>query len=120
MSVRKSFWICIKCGLRFKRLTWYQRVCPVCQEKKKLEVAHRWAGYKTQYERITFEINRRDGNKCKICGAIETDKNYKKKLLEVHHWDKNHENNSWDNLITLCHKCHSRLHRYVYPEYKNH
>ena len=34
--------------------------------------------------------------------------------LEVHHIDENHENDSLDNLICICHKCHSQIHQRGY------
>ena len=49
-----------------------------------------------------------DGNTCQSCGIGEG--------LDVHHidWQGPHlpgpTNNGIDNLITLCHKCHLRLH----------
>lgn len=39
---------------------------------------------------------------CEICGCV-TD-------LEVHHIDKNHENNDPENLMTLCESCHQLVH----------
>ena len=41
-------------------------------------------------------------NRCSICGSTDN--------LIVHHIDKNRENNDVSNLITLCSKCHTRLH----------
>lgn len=52
---------------------------------------------------------KRDNYSCIACGSKEN--------LDVHHRDgnsyrkvKNGANNNLDNLITLCHKCHLRLH----------
>lgn len=39
---------------------------------------------------------------CEICGTTES--------LVVHHIDENRGNNSLDNLITLCNKCHQQVH----------
>ena len=51
----------------------------------------------------------RDNNACKICGS--------KQHLDVHHKDNggyhtkgSRTNNSLSNLITLCHRCHIKLH----------
>lgn len=56
----------------------------------------------------------RDNNECQICGN--------KNNLEIHHIDgkgiqfpKNKKNNNPDNLITLCHSCHSRIHYWQKP-----
>lgn len=52
----------------------------------------------------------RDNHQCTVCG--------KKENLSIHHIDgngwsspKEEKNNDIDNLITLCHSCHARLHR---------
>lgn len=50
----------------------------------------------------TVKYAKHKGTKCAICGT-ETS-------LEVHHIDKNHDNNSPDNLVTLCGGCHARVH----------
>lgn len=39
---------------------------------------------------------------CEICGTI--------KDLEVHHKDKNHNNNDPNNLMTVCSSCHQQIH----------
>lgn len=39
---------------------------------------------------------------CEICGAVHD--------LEVHHKDKNRDNNEQDNLLTVCESCHQRIH----------
>lgn len=50
----------------------------------------------------TCEYYKRKGDHCSICGTNEN--------LEVHHIDKNHNNNVPDNLMTLCSSCHQRVH----------
>jgi|TARA_Y100000310_G_scaffold62935_1_gene58206 C4-type Zn-finger protein len=42
-------------------------------------------------------------SKCPIC-----EKHYIK--LVTHHIDKNHNNNSMQNLIIICNKCHTAIH----------
>lgn len=41
---------------------------------------------------------------CKLCGLND------KRVLAVHHIDKNHKNNGIDNLAWLCHNCHHLVH----------
>lgn len=48
-----------------------------------------------------------DGQRCAKCGSTNN--------LDIHHidgtgWHKEESNNNIDNLITLCHQCHMRLH----------
>lgn len=52
------------------------------------------------------EIKKRDGYKCRLCEANSE--------LHVHHRDVNYRNNSQSNLITLCEKCHNKIHNYVF------
>lgn len=55
--------------------------------------------YSYEFLKIRKEINKRDKHRCQICN-----KNGK----DVHHIDYNKKNNSQNNLITLCHSCHTR------------
>jgi len=50
-------------------------------------------------------IKKRDGHQCRKCGHDGSDLR-----LFVHHIDMNKENNSENNLVTVCHSCHSRIH----------
>lgn len=52
--------------------------------------------------KISHEIMQRDGQKCKMCG--------KRSDLIVHHIDKNKQNDTVTNLITLCRPCHTKVH----------
>jgi 5-methylcytosine-specific restriction endonuclease McrA len=44
------------------------------------------------------------GGKCSLCGIDNF------LVLTIHHKDINHDNNSDDNLMVLCHNCHHVLH----------
>lgn len=52
--------------------------------------------------RFTNTIRHRDGVKCKVCDA--------KTRLDVHHINENIIDCRGENLITLCRRCHRRLH----------
>lgn len=43
---------------------------------------------------------------CKICGHKD------KRVIEVHHIDKNRKNNSINNLVWLCRNCHFLVHNH--------
>ena len=45
-------------------------------------------------------------NACQRCGFDED-----VKLLDIHHFDGNHNNNSWNNLRCICVMCHAKHHR---------
>jgi predicted restriction endonuclease len=57
------------------------------------------------YERLRQEVLRRDGWRCQLCGTMSN--------LEVHHRQfRSHSgDDSEENLITLCAKCHLGIHR---------
>ena len=51
------------------------------------------------------QIRYRDGYKCQMCGVSETEC---KRKLSIHHIDYNKNNLAENNLISLCHSCHSK------------
>ncbi len=42
---------------------------------------------------------------CKFCGTA--------KNVQVHHIDGNHDNNTANNRVRLCQRCHSLVHKYL-------
>lgn len=73
-----------------------------------------WQGGRSYqgYDRSEFNkklkgaISKRDNHKCQICGRG-------KELfipLDIHHINQDKKNNDSENLITLCHICHSKFH----------
>lgn len=57
----------------------------------------------TSYKVIAFRNHKKE---CIICGE--------NKIVEVHHYDENHDNNKVDNLIPLC----PTHHQYYHSKYK--
>jgi 5-methylcytosine-specific restriction endonuclease McrA len=57
------------------------------------------------YENLRHEVLRRDGWRCQSCGALSN--------LEVHHRELRSQSgdDAEHNLITLCTRCHSIVHR---------
>lgn len=113
----------------------YERIikkCPVCNSEFKTMKGHKrekvtcshscsnsffrsgdsnpnWKGderikFETEYRRICFEHHKKE---CVVCGE--------NKIVAVHHYDENHNNNLLDNLIPLC----PTHHQYVHSRYKN-
>lgn len=58
--------------------------------------------YPKEFNTIRPLVLARDENVCQLCG------NDTLKTYEAHHIDYNKHNNTMDNLITLCRKCHSK------------
>jgi len=58
-----------------------------------------------QYRSVAFEAH---GRECQDCGATDD--------LEVHHIDRDRENNDPENLAVLCHDCHWDRHRDEFGE----
>jgi 5-methylcytosine-specific restriction endonuclease McrA len=56
------------------------------------------------YEGLRQQVLRRDGWRCQLCGTMSN--------LEVHHREfRSHSGqDSEENLITLCGRCHSTIH----------
>lgn len=99
--------------------------CPVCgnefeaqkgHKKEKTTCSHscsntyfrtgkgngKWKG--TKYRTICFEHHEK---KCVVCGED--------KIVEVHHYDGDHDNNKKENLVPLC----STHHKYWHSRYRN-
>jgi hypothetical protein len=62
------------------------------------------SGEKNHYRRICFEHHTKE---CVVCGE--------NKIVSVHHYDENHNNNSIENLVPLC----PTHHQYVHSKYKD-
>jgi len=57
-------------------------------------------------DNLKEKIRRIDKHVCQICGINKIQLGYK---LDIHHIDGNKNNNSFDNLISLCRECHISL-----------
>lgn len=105
----------------------FKRVCPYCQ--KEFETIYPTKKYCTKQHQKHAHTSKRRGkairnvkrenpNLCKICmicGLEEPD------ILEVHHRDRDANNDYPSNLQILCPNCHKRIHKYGYfpvKEYK--
>ena len=58
-----------------------------------------------QFRRVRPEVLRRDRYTCRGCGAWGG-----RLRVQVHHRDNDHQNNSPENLVTLCVFCHAVFH----------
>jgi hypothetical protein len=82
--------------------------CEVRKGLLKGEKHPNWKGGKTflvypeEFYRIRKEVINRDNHTCQLCG--------RKTKLHVHHIDSDTKNNKPQNLITLCNRCHGRVH----------
>jgi hypothetical protein len=108
--------------LRYERIT---KMCPVCSTEFETIINHQhekvtcshscantyfrsgklnpnWKG--ERYRSLCFEYHKKE---CVICGE--------NKIVAVHHFDENHNNNEPSNLIPLC----PTHHQYVHSAYKD-
>lgn len=74
--------------------------------------------YNKEFQYMKLIIKERDNNQCVICKQIEKRRFYTKNgnlisktNLHVHHIDENIKNNTEMNLITVCDKCHMKIHK---------
>jgi hypothetical protein len=63
-----------------------------------------WKGGKSSYRQRLLRTNI-----AQVCAKCKTND---KRILAVHHKDKNRLNNAFSNLIWLCHNCHYLVHHY--------
>ena len=96
---------CKKCGSEFQRrrfgkrledfTRWNQRIyCSKQCNYMREDITH-----KASFHRLARTFLK---TFCSICKSTEN--------LEVHHKDRNWKNNESNNLETLCHSCHMKLH----------
>jgi 5-methylcytosine-specific restriction endonuclease McrA len=55
-----------------------------------------------EWKQLREVILARDSHRCRLCGADA--------YLHIHHQDGDRTNDAPENLITLCERCHSRVH----------
>lgn len=63
---------------------------------------HDWHDKRRILKEDTKQYRKHKKDRCEVCGTTSE--------LQVHHIDFDRENNSPDNLITLCQTCHMRVH----------
>ena len=77
----------------------------ICKNKY-ISKENRWSDNPFDYRSRIKRIQETANNACQKCGYNED-----VRMLDVHHNDGNHKNNSWDNLRCVCLWCHQRHHR---------
>lgn len=115
---------CEKCGLKFLTNNYLQRRHFKCTGYGQKELKKRSNDLKKRMktthdiEWIRRFVYTRDKNKCQLCLEDLSNK-YQRK--HAHHIDNNRKNNDFKNLITLCAKCHQKVHNNwnKYKEYFN-
>lgn len=60
--------------------------------------------YNKKYKSVWDKVWARDKNRCYYCGFTA------KKYQEIHHLNNDHDDNSMDNLVTVCPLCHQNFH----------
>jgi hypothetical protein len=107
---RKLSWspkkkICKNCGREMPIHA--KEVCPGCYTTLfRLQYNKDWNNKKRH--NISVEIYNKITQKCVICGFD--------KIVDLHHLDKNRENNSEENLIGLCPNHHKMIHHIQFKE----
>lgn len=106
---------CVDCNKLLSSYNWKR--CKNCDNKYRIGKhigpnAPYWLGgiskepYDFKFDSaLRNQIRQRDGHKCQLCGAPETEF---KKALCVHHIDYNKKNSVVSNLISLCKYCHTK------------
>ena len=92
--------ICESCGAEMYRAPG-ARFCFECVSRKQKE-------YSKKVNDRKYNVERKLARGCLFCGVKD------RKILEVHHIDKDKTNNERRNLEVLCRSCHRKLHSHIY------
>jgi len=91
------------------------RISAGCKGKTDAERHPNWQGgisrspYGWDYSpELKAEVRRRDEHKCQLCGTPQSECS---KKLAVHHIDYDKRNSDPVNLVSLCLRCHGRVHK---------
>lgn len=96
--------VCLKCGKQFQRRRFGDRLEDYTRFNNR-RFCSKSCNLRAEAEsRSAFhsEARKYAGSYCVLCGETNS--------LDVHHNDGNIRNNIPDNLTTLCHPCHMKLH----------
>lgn len=77
-------------------------------KNKYIATNRRWKGSPRKHRCRKEELFNKANYICQKCGYNED-----KRMLDVHHFDENHQNNEWSNLRCVCVWCHNMHHRGV-------
>lgn len=90
---------CLVCGtkLKGKQTAYCSKTCYHKRVARDVEYSGNWSSLKKK-------VKERDGTGCVHCGQ-------KRRRMDVHHIDHDATNNTLENLVLLCQKCHSHYHQ---------
>ena len=95
---------CKNCGKIFRTSPSHKRV--FCTRECKRE--YQLNSWSSSFSSIQKNFRKRGFmTKCQICGYSEHPE-----ILGIHHIDRNHDNNVFENLQVLCPNCHSLKHKH--------
>ncbi len=103
--IRKKYVTCSRCGR--KRIHHAHGLCSGCyMSVNRIEQIKKHNA--EVYHNISYDLYKKITEKCFICGFDS--------IVELHHVDGKHENNSSDNLVGLCPNHHAMIHHRNYSK----
>jgi len=103
---------CIVCGQEFALLPTQNPNRKTCSHEcfvvlmKQEQTGDNNSCWKGGYSQPSYQRRRREmkPDVCETCGAVPPTR------LDTHHLDRDHTNNTFENLIVLCVNCHAKVH----------
>jgi len=96
---------CIRCGRMLKHQA--KGYCPGCYNYV-FHLESTKAGQRRKLHNIDNDTYKKITQRCLICGFD--------KVVDLHHLDESHDNNSIENMVGLCPNHHKMLHDFRYKE----